>query len=48
MIVHTTEMNQIKYFAQNYLNKIAIFYAQTTACLSCSRHKLLFSIFNEL
>ena len=34
MIVHTTEMNQIKYFAQNYLSKIAIFYAQTTAWLS--------------
>ena len=42
MMVHKAEKNQIKYSAQNYLDKIAFFYVQTAAWLSCCCHKLLF------
>ena len=31
MMVHKAEKNQIKYSAQNYLDKIAFFYVQTAA-----------------
>ena len=31
MIVHTAEKDQIKYFAQNYVGKIAFFYVQNAA-----------------
>ena len=31
MIVHTAEKDQIKYFAQNKLGKVAFFYVQTAA-----------------
>ena len=41
MIVHTAEKYQIKYFAQNWLGKIAFFYVQTATLLSCCCHKLL-------
>ena len=42
MIVHAAEKNQVKYFAQNLLGKISLFYVQTAAWLSCCCHKLLF------
>ena len=41
MIVHTAEKYQIKYFAQNWLVKIAFFYVQTATLRSCCCHKLL-------
>ena len=31
MIVHAAEKNQVKYFAQNLLGKISLFYVQTAA-----------------
>ena len=31
MTVHTTENDQIKYFAENLLGKITFFYVQTAA-----------------
>ena len=42
IIVHTAEKDQIKYFYQNHLGKIAFFYVQTAAWLSCCSDKLLF------
>ena len=42
MIVHRAEKDQIKYFAQNLLDKIAFFHMQTATWRSCCCHKLLF------
>ena len=42
IIVHAAEKDQIKYFYQNHPGKIAFFYVQTAAWLSCCWHKLLF------
>ena len=41
MLAHTAEKDQIKYFAQSCLGKIALFYEQSAAWLSCCCHKLL-------
>ena len=48
MVVHTAEKDQINYFAQHLLGKIAFIYVPSAALLSCCCHKLLFSPFREL
>ena len=47
MVVHTAEKEQIKYFAQNKLDKITFFYVQTvySSLWSLTKH---FSPFKEL